>query len=395
MLLEYTEETKESLIGERALEIRKRVAGRQLQKALDNGDLDAKTLIDIKQQNKQQLNILKNDNIGILESEIGSRVAVGRSDHHLELINNFRVLDHDISRVSRLSKAKVDTLNELEKRILLMRKKLVIPTEPSVEDDMQKERNMNGRAALERLFALCPRCNQRILSQLVETHFASCRKIEGRPDGTSSSSASPLDTFKDITTFLPQPPRHFNIVSKGCSYIQWSWDPPVMDGGLPIIDYEIRYKVRIFDTDETTGRPKSYTVTREPFTTSLWCSKHPIAHHGYNINGLLAGCEYYDFEVRSQNLKGYSDWTDMLEHLQMSCIKTEDCDPPTAPLFFTVTKLTSTCIHLRWEPPLFDGGREIVGYTISYVVMEREVNAAARDIFVEKPGSFKVKSDKK
>jgi hypothetical protein len=395
MLLEYTEETQELQLGEKAVEIRRRVAGRNLRKAIESGGVSATSLIDIKKDNKQQLSVLTKDNLIIRDAEISSRVAVSRSDQHLSIVNDFRVVDRDLTRLARLGKTKIDTLNELEKRILVMRRALFVTTASTIEEDMQKELLFNGKAGVDKLFRQCERCGQRVLADMLDTHSGACQRLLSASSGSGDvKQMTGVDNFfLDITTFTPQPPRNFKVLSKGCSFIRWAWDPPVMDGGLAVIDYEIRYKVKMPDSDEVTGRPKVTVQERPPFSTSIWCTKNPVAHYGYNINGLLAGCEYYDFEIRALNRKGYSEWSNMLERALEKRVCTDDPDPPTAPLLFRVDRVSSSCMYLSWSAPLFDGGRPISGYVVSYVVMEREPAAHSNDVFVERLNSFKVPND--
>lgn len=389
MLLEYTEETKDADLGERALAIRRRVAQRKLQRAIDEGSLGSETLLRLKQQNKGLLNTFKSDNVQVTESAIAARVAIHRSDQHLRIVDAFRQADRDLSRIQVLGKAKLDTLSDLEKRIHVMRKRLMSGEATSVEDDMQKEVSFNGRASIERMYSTCPRCHLKILSHMATTHEGACQRVDNKTPLADSLAIVLHEEAKDLTTFLPQPPRNFRLIGRGCTFLHWAWEPPVMEGGLPVIDYEMRYKCRVFEVDEMSGRTKTYTVTKDAFKTSLWCLKRPIAHEGYNITGLLAGCEYFEFQIRSQNRKGFSDWVPMTDK-GLDIIRTDDPDPPTSPLRFQVSRITSSCIYLRWDPPFFDGGRAIAGYVVSYVVLEREVTSHMTDIVHEVPNAFKV-----
>jgi hypothetical protein len=399
MLLEYTDEMDEMALGDRAIEIRKRVAGRHLNKAIEEGDVGINTLIEMKKNSKNQLTALTKDNIVIQDTTMSSRVHMHRANQHLVLLNDFRMMDRDVLRISTLGKAKIDTLNELEKRILLMRKKLMFTGESTIEEDMMNEVQASGKTnAVTRLYTICGRCDRKILTHLMETHTGACLKVFNIETITNDGRLI-SNSFNDLTTFLPQPPRHVKVALKGCTYIKWIWDPPVMNGGLMILDYEIKYQARITEIDEVIGKSRTTIQVVEPFKTSLWCIKNPIANHGYNMNGLLGGCEYFDFHIRSLNARGYSEWKAMLpaddEVNQKTNVSvwTDDPDPPTAPLFFTVTSITSSCIHLKWQPPLFDGGRAIAGYTISYIFLERQVTSGTREVIIEKPNIFKVKID--
>lgn len=390
MLLEYTEETREADMGATALEVRKRVAGRALDKALKSGLVDAAQLVEMKQTNNVHLKALRQDNIAILDTEISSRVAIARSEQHLDLTNAFREVKRDLSRVVKLSKARLDTLSELERRILHMRSQLTASSLPTVDEDISNIGLGNsGRTHTQGLFTLCARCEQRVLTRMLHTHQHTCLRLS---DATASAQASPpssegSDAFAEHVTFLPQSPRNFRVAAVGCTHIQWSWDPPVMDGGLPILDYELRYRATIRYNDEESGRELSHTEEVPAFSTSLWCAKKPVAHFGYNLSGLVAGCEYYDFEVRSVNGKGHGEWAAMLT----GSVRTDDPDPPTAPLHLAVARVTSSCVHLSWAPPLFDGGRAVTGYAVSYVVLEREVGVTARVNVIERPNAFKIK----
>jgi len=102
--------------------------------------------------------------------------------------------------------------------------------------------------------------------------------------------------------------------------------------------------------------------------------------------GLQAGSEYTDFEVRCRNLQGYSDWVSLVEDSQKGqSIFTDPGKPPSRPLFFNMIQITSSCLHLSWMPPLFDGGQSIINYRISYTIVKREKTVASGIKIIEKP----------
>jgi hypothetical protein len=69
-------------------------------------------------------------------------------------------------------------------------------------------------------------------------------------------------------------------------------------------------------------------------------------------------------------------------------VRTEEPDKPLSPLFFTVQKITSSCVHITWDKPMYDGGLEIVDYLISYTVTERHISATSRNVMI--PRDLKV-----
>lgn len=99
----------------------------------------------------------------------------------------------------------------------------------------------------------------------------------------------------------------------GATYIDWQWLPPVIDGGLAVTDYEIAYTGRHTLFDKSIGRYQHWE-TEDSLLTSRFCFQHnAIAHTGYRLNGLRAGSEYTHFKVRCCNLRGWSDWVEMLQ----------------------------------------------------------------------------------
>ena len=117
-----------------------------------------------------------------------------------------------------------------------------------------------------------------------------------------------------------------------------------------------------------------------------WALRLPIFNRGYKLVGLQAGAEYSNFEVRCRNLQGYSDWVSLVDDpAKRESISTEAGKPPSRPLFFKADRITSSCLHLTWMPPLFDGGQSIVNYRISYTIVRREKTVASGIKIIEKP----------
>lgn len=93
--------------------------------------------------------------------------------------------------------------------------------------------------------------------------------------------------------------------------------------------------------------------------------------------------------MRCRNLRGFSDWVS----IGRDSVKTNEPEPPSRPLFFELENTTSSCIHLKWNAPMYSGGDEITNYVISYTVIERHISAASRNIMI--PVDHKVNTESK
>ncbi|KAM6937763.1 titin-like [Xenentodon cancila] len=115
------------------------------------------------------------------------------------------------------------------------------------------------------------------------------------------------------------------------------WEPPVKDGGSPIIGYHLERKEK---------------------NSILWTklNKFVITDTRFKTSGLEEGIEY-EFRVFAENIAGLSQSSKTSE-----CYVARDrCDPPGKPEAVVVTRETIT---LQWEKPKYDGGSSITGYVV-------------------------------
>lgn len=408
MLLNYTINTKDEDILPRAVELRARMARRHLQNAAAGGSLDEDTLIALKDKSKDALKEHIHEDFGIRMAAVTEKVTVARAEQQLAIESAIHNLGRDVNRASRLGRSKMDALGDLERRIRMMRHKLNAPGEDTVEEEIGKVLRTNNKAKAEKLFEICPRCNRKILVELFKTHDEACAKLEGNFD-TSYDSKPPVyrvdqDLTTEITTFQPQPPRNCVVTDRGSTFITWSWEPPVSDGGLPIIDYEIGYTSTLKEMDAKTGKYKTTVTVCEGLRTSHWALINPICHNGYRLIGLHSGAEYSRFKIRCYNLRGPSEWTDMLTHEYLPglnkyvnqkylSVMTEEPDAPSPPVRFINTRVTSSCLWMEWDTPFYDGGRAIQNYTLHYTVVEKMQTTTEREVFVDKVKKFDVPKD--
>lgn len=218
----------------------------------------------------------------------------------------------------------------------------------------------------------------------------------------------------------------------GATFIQWAWEPPVIDGGLVVTDYEISYTAKISEFDKSTGKYKKWEEHVPSLRTSQWCfAANPVCNHGFRMTMLRANTEYTQFRIRCCNLRGWSVWADMIRrdeydevtnaarsssttaksdwHQKMdndggsnlstasklvvnTSVFTHVAENPSCPLFFACTLVTSSCIHLNWQAPYYDGGSEVIDYNVHYTELEKQVTVTARDVIVQHKKVFRTHS---
>lgn len=115
------------------------------------------------------------------------------------------------------------------------------------------------------------------------------------------------------------------------------WEPPVRDGGSPVIGYHIERKEK---------------------NSILWSklNKFVITDARFKTSGLEEGIEY-EFRVFAENVAGLSPPSKISE-----CYVARDpCDPPGKPEAVVITRENIT---LQWAKPKYDGGSNITGYVV-------------------------------
>lgn len=377
MLLEYTLDTKDAdLENKKAIELRARFAGRRIKSALDNKTLDVNDLVLFKDANRHERLQHHHEVFEIVSANVSDRITMGRAEQQLQIQGSLRSLDRDVSRASRLGKARVDTLTDLEHRINKLRYILKKPGYSETTDQVvDGELRASNNTVIDKHFTTCSRCGRRIIIKLFEAHSTACTKISIAGGRDTKPPIYDINVHPTITfgTFPPQKPRHCQLVDKGCNFLEFSWEPPIIDGGLPITEYEIRYKVvhRNFDVVEKLWHRR---VEEMPIVqTSWWAASRPVCHTGYRLTGLEADKEHIEMQVRCANLKGFSDWANLLpEESNCDTVFTEPPKPTTCPLFLILERVTTSCAYISWQPPLYDGGKPVTDYLISYITAKKE-----------------------
>jgi hypothetical protein len=381
MLLPYDISTKDEDIKPASLGLRHRFAQRKLEEASENGAISDAALLELKEKSKEQMKLQFDDELSITMAKINQGVTLVRTEQQLVLDEKLRVLGRDTSRAQRLNKQKIDSLSDLEKRVNMMRRQLKAPVKPTVDAIVEESTRSSNRSRHDLLFTDCVRCNRRILKKLYDQHVVSCERLGGLMGFEAKTPIFSLDQSVDIDikTTLPSPPRNVVVAQISSSYIDLSWDPPVLDGGLNVFDYEIRLNKRCQLFNKKTQKWKRWVEEIPARTTTLWAAQKPVCHQGARITGLEGNHEYFDISVRSRNLKGYSDWLDVVPGKN---VRTDLADPPSAPMFVSSHKVTSSCIELSWSGSHYDGGSPLEEYIVHYTVVERHISSTSSSVMV-------------
>lgn len=256
MLLNYEIDTKDETLTKPAIELRKRVAGRKLRDNISKKNIDEDTLLAMKEASREELKEHGHEVLSIELANSNQRVALGRLDHQMTIHKTLGELDRDLSRVSRLNKTRYDALGDLTKRINTMRSRLFQHSETSVEAELTEANMAGNKSRIEAHYHECTLCQRKILTQLYEAHLKTC-SLQYNSQGGEEIKPPVYDVNQTIitqkATFKPQPPRNLYIKEKGSTYIVLAWEPCVIDGGLPVTDYEVTFIVKIMEMDKKTG----------------------------------------------------------------------------------------------------------------------------------------------
>jgi len=273
MILDYNLDTKEDEIQPRSIELRKRFATRRITAAIENGVFGAEDIVHLKESNKDFRSEHHRETYVVVCADSTNKVTLARAEQQLTIQKSLRAIDKDVTRASRLGKARVDTLTDLEKRIEQLRTTLRKPNfSQTVDQIVDDELLQKGSLTLDKNFVNCAKCGRRIISAFHDAHYAACKSHDQtKSKEYEKEPVYDINIHPSITlaTFPPQPPRQCHFIRKGCNFMEFGWSPPIIDGGLPIFEYEIRYKIvyRNFDLIDKIWRTR---IDDKPIQKTSW-----------------------------------------------------------------------------------------------------------------------------
>lgn len=161
-----------------------------------------------------------------------------------------------------------------------------------------------------------------------------------------ASSLPGLAAFDSAEYSSPTAVQNLSATPGGI-YTTLSWDAPTSNGGDPLTDYAIQYKL--------SSEPSTWTTWSHVATTST----------GATITGLTAETSY-DFSVEALNEPMGYGVTSTVSNITTSALST-----PGAPESLAAASGQDS-LSLSWNAPTSDGGDLITDYTITYKITGSE-----------------------
>ncbi|XP_056268541.1 myosin-binding protein C, cardiac-type [Pseudoliparis swirei] len=138
---------------------------------------------------------------------------------------------------------------------------------------------------------------------------------------------------------VPDPPQAPRILSVGEDSCVVQWDPPLFDGGQPVIGYVMERK-----------KKKSYRWMRLNFDT--------YSETTYEAKRMIEGMEY-EMRVYAVNAIGMSRHSPASQPFVPVA-------PTSQPIGLCLDDVSDTSISLKWRPPERIGSAELEGYGVEY-----------------------------
>ena len=152
----------------------------------------------------------------------------------------------------------------------------------------------------------CSVCSKSFLKQFIDDHLLVCKTLK-KPK-TRTQHCNQTSEIAESIAVRPLPPRNFKVMHAGFNTISFCWNKPILDGGEPLIDYQIFYGC--INSNMKAERPsKQKNNIRYSTICSRWCLKSPIPTNTFTLEGLQAATKYTDIKIRCKNIIGWSDFS--------------------------------------------------------------------------------------
>ena len=245
-------------------------------------------------------------------------------------------------------------------------------------DKIRVEEHAKKSKAREANLGTCKVCGRRVPLGRLEKHEIVCdKKLEAKKYESEQAAKDPNAL---VGVMAPRCPQNFKVVSEDLTPTTMTllWEPPIIDGGAPIFDYEVNYSIR---TETRVAKTVTYHFAEQPaYSTVRYVTRVPMQQFGTTLKDLKAGATFAKLTVRCRNIVGWSPFSEAIEVVQMPPL--EAPGPPLLMTLFPASSplgenvhlaVTSFSISVTWSAPMFNGGTPIRYYRLQYTVLEENL----------------------
>ena len=149
-------------------------------------------------------------------------------------------------------------------------------------------------------------------------------------------------------------------VTPGDQSLTITWSAPASDGGAAITGYNLRY---------IPNDSESFAYSDWTFTNGIWTS----GDLEYTLSGLTNGVRYR-LSLQAVNSQGSSNWSNFDD--PRTGIAGDPAEAPGAPTNIKAYS-NGTTVDTSWSAPADDGGADITGYDLRYILSDAADKADA------------------
>lgn len=231
-----------------------------------------------------------------------------------------------------------------------------------------------GGSNLSSRMLQCPLCMRKFMRVRFNDHMVRCvkKKQLARTLETHYGSKTVQVPIEFATP--PSAVRGVRQLTPTSNSVSIVWEPPLWDGGQPIVDYHIEYFVRVPMKGSRPEDDLFEDVKQAPVQTSRWIMLAPIMHKGFTLRGLGASADIVNLRVRAVNSRGSSEWSE-----PCAPMRTLHAVQSTPPLHVRLVGSPSpSSFQLEWEEPYDTGGLDVDQYEIRYALLVHDFATSVR-----------------
>jgi len=238
---------------------------------------------------------------------------VRQIDKHCQIDDKLQGLSEDISDLKKRTRSAIEDVDSFLSRKERFRDEVSVKnTKASCNADKEVDRDVNihysKRSIISKDSMMCSLCGTNVQRSMYSDHVSICsiatktshRNVLIRQDDVMKVPVLPMDT-----AVRPTAPRNLRVESVDYSSFRIVWEKSILDGGAPILDYELVYFIQPSPTEKK--------VVKYVSLCSVYCLARPIPENSFIIDYLAATTMYCDIKLRCKNEVGWSDFCQKIE----------------------------------------------------------------------------------